>query len=108
MNRLEPNTAKPLILQLIKSVSKQKLGSSSTTHSDFLFKEKAKHGTRDSHIKTTKGKKRKTRRLKGGRTTPSCKSNYAFYDSNESPMSTNKRSSKTEMKTEKRKRDVEM
>lgn len=40
--------------------------------------------------------------VKRGRTNPSCKSNYAFYDFNESLTSANKRGSKTEMQTEKK------
>lgn len=50
---------------------------------------------------------KKVERLGRGRTSPSCKSNYPFYDFNESLMGTNKRSSKTDReKRKKRERDV--
>lgn len=66
----------------------------------FVFIEKAKTGNKRSSNKDYKEKKEK--KVKRGKTIPSCKSYYAFYDFNESPMSTNKRCSKTEMQTERR------
>lgn len=55
-------------------------------------------------MKKTKGEeKRRTRGVKRGRTLPSCKSNYAFFMTlMNPPMRTNKRRSKTGMRTGRR------
>lgn len=66
------------------------------------LKKRQNKRTRDSHIKTTK--REKDKKVERGRTSPSCKSNYAFYDFNESLMSANKRSCKTEKKKRKKKK----
>ena len=99
---------RPDFFKLILNVCKQKLGSSAT-QTDLCLEKKDKRGNTRFPRKDNRkreGKERRDKKVERGRTIPSCKSNYAFYDFNESQMSTNKRSSKTEMQTEKRERDV--
>lgn len=91
---MNPAQAKPLILE-----QKHAKLDGDTINSDLCLKKRQNKRPRDSHIKTTK----RNKKVERGRTSPSCKSNYAFYDYNESPMSANKRSCKTEKKKKKKK-----